>query len=432
MDDAGAVTGNLAVTARDTMLSGEPPAREAAQPAFAVSAATPAVPSAEGAAVERPRVLCVDDEPSITASVTRVLRRTFDVVTAHTPEEGLALLKQGPAFAVVISDFQMPGMDGAEFLRLARQVAPDTVRVLLTGRRDLGATVDAVNHGQIFRFLAKPPAPEMLIAVTTAAARQYRLVTAERVLLEETLHGSIKALISLLALVQPAALGRTSRLKRHVSALAEQLQVPDRWSVEIATLLSQVGCVTLPPATMDRLAHGEALTPEELVLVARLPAVAETLIAGIPRLETVRAILRFQDTHFDGTGSPEPRVAGEAIPLGARILKAAIDFDVLESQNLGAEEALTLMGTRGWYDPAVLAAARAIWTSAPAPAATGAIRLSQVTVGMVFAADLLAPDGMLLAARGQEVTPALADRVRFDWDSWADSRMVTMSDRVAA
>jgi response regulator RpfG family c-di-GMP phosphodiesterase len=396
-----------------------------------VTPATQLFPQGDAAAGERPRVLCVDDEPSITASVVRVLRRTSDVVTAHTPEAGLALLKQAPAFAVVISDFQMPGMDGAEFLRQARQLAPDTVRVLLTGRRDLAATVDAVNHGQIFRFLAKPPAPDMLTAVIAAAAQQYRLVTAERVLLEETLHGSIKALMSLLALVQPAALGRTSRIKRHVSALAEQMQVPDRWSVEIATLLSQVGCVTLPPSTMERLSRGEVLTIEELALVGRLPNVAETLIAGIPRLEAVRAILRFQDTHMDGTLSPDPRAVGEAIPLGARILKASIDFDVLESQDVGAEEALTIMENRGWYDPAVLAAARHVWTSPPVPAGNGEIRLSQIQIGMIFAADLLAPDGMLLATRGQEVTPALADRVRFDWDSWADTRMVTMSDRVA-
>lgn len=387
--------------------------------------ATPAL-GLDASPALRPRVLCVDDEPSITASVARVLRGNFEVIAAHSPAEGLGLLQQGPAFAVVIADFQMPGMDGAEFLRQARHLSPDTVRVLLTGRRDLAATVDAVNHGQIFRFLAKPPAPDMLTAVITAAAQQHHLITAERVLLEETLHGSIKALVSLLAMVQPAALGRTSRTKRRASALAVHMQVPDRWSVEIAALLSQVGCVTLPADTMDKVERGASLTIEEAALAGRLPSVAESLIAGIPRLETVREILRYQDTHIDGTFSPHPRREGDAIPLGARILKASVDFDVLETQKIGFEAALALMEGRGWYDQAVLRAARETWKSEDVPSDEGNIPLSAVAVGMVFAADLLAPDGMLLAARGQEVTAALADRVRFDWDAWAHTRLVAM------
>lgn len=381
----------------------------------------------------RPRVLCVDDDPFVIASVGRVLRRTFDVVGAPSAAAGLALVRQGPPFAVVVSDYQMPGLDGAAFLQQVRQLAPDTVRVLLTGRSDLAAAVAAVNQGQIFRFLAKPAAPEVLLPVITAAAEQYRLATAERELLEQTLHGSIKALISLLALVQPAALGRTGRLKRHVSALAERLDIPDRWSLEIAALLSQVGCVTLPAATMDKLARGQALAGEEATLVARLPSLAETLIAGIPRLELVRAILRHQDTHFDGTGSPHPRLSGAAIPLGARVLKAVLDFDALETRGVSAADALAVMaGRSGWYDPSVLAAGHDVWRRDAAPAATREVPLCEVRVGMIFATDLVAPDGMLLVARGQDVTPALVDRVRQDWSGWAATCRVAVTDRSGA
>jgi response regulator RpfG family c-di-GMP phosphodiesterase len=388
---------------------------------------------AEAPMEARPRVLCVDDDPFIPASVGRVLRRSFDVVGAHSAAAGLTLVRQGPPFAVVISDYQMPGMDGATFLQQVRQLAPDTVRVLLTGRSDLAAAVAAVNQGQIYRFLAKPAAPEVLLPVITAAAEQYRLATAERELLEQTLHGSIKALISLLALVQPAALGRTGRLKRHVSAFADRLEIPDRWSVEIAALLSQVGCVTLPAATMDKLARGQGLTGEEVTLVARLPSLAETLIAGIPRLELVRAILRHQDTHFDGTASPHPRVSGESIPLGARVLKAVLDFDALETQGVSAAEALAVMeGRRGWYDPAVLAAGHDVWRRDAAPATAREVPLRDVQVGMIFATDLVAPDGMLLVARGQDVTPALVDRVRHDWNAWAATRRVAVTDRSAS
>jgi len=311
----------------------------------------------------RPRVLCVDDDQLVTASLRRVLQRQFDVAVTNAAADALALLSssvaRGPAFAVVVADYQMPDMNGAALLHQARQISPDTVRLLLTGRADPATAVSAVNEGQIFRFLSKPIAPDALVRAVQAAVDQHRLLTSERVLLEQTLHGSIKALISLLALARPTALGRTTRVKQHVSALAERVTVPDRWSLEIAALLSQVGWVTLPEPALQKLAAGEPLTDEEHALVADVPSVAERLIADIPRLEAVREILRFQDTRYDGVGSPTPGVAGDAIPVGARVLKVVLDFDLLELQGKSAAEALDVMAARtGWYDPEVLLALR--------------------------------------------------------------------------
>ncbi|AHG90498.1 response regulator receiver [Gemmatirosa kalamazoonensis] len=379
---------------------------------------------------ERPRVLVVDDEPSVTAAVARVLRRGFDVTPTHSADEGLALIRRGPSFAVVISDFQMPGMDGAAFLREVRRVAPDTARVLLTGRTDLAAAVAAVNQGQIFRYLAKPPSPDVLTTVVTAATEHHRLLRGERELLEQTLQGSLKALLSLMALAQPAALGRTSRIKSHVTAIAERLDVADRWSLEIAALLSQVGCVTLPDDTMQKLARGQALTPREQEQVDRLPGIAATLVAGIPRLEPVREILRFQNTHFDGAASPEPGVAGAAIPLGARVLKVVLDYDLLETQGMAADAALAALEARpGGYDPAVLAAGRQVWLPADPRPIVREMRLADVRPGMVFANDVVGSSGVLLVARGQEVTDALLERVRYDWRGWAHSQHVVMLER---
>jgi response regulator RpfG family c-di-GMP phosphodiesterase len=397
-----------------------------------------------------PRVLCVDDEPQITRAVGRVLRGKFTVVPAHSAAEGLQLLRSEPEFAVVLSDYQMPETDGVTFLQAAREIAPDSVRVLLTGRADLTATVAAVNQGQIFRFVSKPVPPDALLAVIVAANEQHRLLTAERVLLEQTLYGSIKALISLLSLVQPAALGKTSRVKRQVSALATQLAVPDRWSLEIAALLSLVGCVTLPDETMNKLADGQLLSKDEAALVARLPAVAESLIAGIPRLEAVREILRFQDTCFDGSGSPVLDISRRKIPLGSRILKVVLDCDLLEASGLGVDAALNALAARiDRYDPEVLAAyhdvrrpgaRRSSSDAAPIapgvspqraePDADGAarIRLSDIRVGMIFASDVRNSEGVLLVARGQEVTQALIDRVSSQWASWADTHEVAIID----
>ena len=202
-----------------------------------------------------------------------------------------------------------------------------------------------------------------------AAAEQHRLITAERVLLEKTLHGSIKALTDVLALANPAGFGRATRVKQTVEALGARLEAPDRWQVEVAAMLSQIGCVTLPPELAEKLYHGKALTSAEQTMGARLPAVTDQLLSHIPRLDTVRLILRYQETHFDGEGAPPDRAPGEQIPLGARLLKIALDFDILEAQGTEPGPALDCLRDRtGWYDPDVLDAFVALRDDLPSGA----------------------------------------------------------------
>src|SRR5277367_4732835 len=126
---------------------------------------------------DKPRVLCVDDEPNVLEGLTLTLRRRYEVRTAPGGAEGLELLGRDGPFAVVLSDMRMPGMDGAAFLARARQVAPDAVRLVLTGQAEVESAIAAVNEGQLFRFLTKPCPPTTLVAAFDAAAEQYRLVT---------------------------------------------------------------------------------------------------------------------------------------------------------------------------------------------------------------------------------------------------------------
>ena len=124
----------------------------------APAAASPATAPAP----DRPRVLFVDDEPAVLEALALNLRRTYDVVTATSGQAGLEYLWAQSDFAVVVSDMRMPKMDGTTFLALARDAAPDAVRILLTGHTDIDAAVKVVNHGQIFRFLTKPCPPCLL------------------------------------------------------------------------------------------------------------------------------------------------------------------------------------------------------------------------------------------------------------------------------
>src|SRR5262249_12720075 len=144
-------------------------------------------------------------------------------------------------------------------------------------------------------FLTKPCPPPSLLGAFRAAVEQNRLLSAERVLLEQTLHGSIRTLMDVLSLTQPLAFGRASRLRRHVGALAQQLALESAWQIEVAAMLSQIGYVTLAPETVSRLHHGEALTDDERQRLARMPQIVEGLIGNIPRLEGVRAIVAGQN-----------------------------------------------------------------------------------------------------------------------------------------
>jgi len=377
---------------------------------------------------QRLRILCVDDEPNVLEGIARGLRRDYEVTTATSAADGLAAITAHPGFAIVVSDLRMPGRDGISFLAEVHRIAPDSVRMLLTGQADLDGAIAAINEGHIFKFLSKPLPLPLLTKALAGAAEQYRLITSERVLLEQTLHGSLKALTDVLALAQPTAFGRATRLKRHVSELAECVGITDRWQVEIAALLSQVGAITLEPELLDKLYYGKQLTRQESALAARLPRIAEQLIEHIPRLEPIREILRHIDTPFATTGT-KGNVTKQSVPIGARLLAIAIDFDVLDAQGMLPGLAMdTLEGRPGRYDPALLRAFRGLRGLEDQRHDVREMRLADVAVGMVFAADVLSANGQLLIARGQEVTSSLRERIENYWASFAkttQTRMIT-------
>lgn len=131
------------------------------------------------------RILFVDDEPNVLQALERQLRKQFEVLTAEGPVLGLEALKKEGPFAVIVSDLRMPVMDGIRFLAMAKEALPDSVRIILSGQGDFAAAIDAVNEGSIFRFLTKPCPTDHLIKALAAGLEQYRLVHAERELLEE-------------------------------------------------------------------------------------------------------------------------------------------------------------------------------------------------------------------------------------------------------
>jgi response regulator RpfG family c-di-GMP phosphodiesterase len=363
--------------------------------------------------VNRIPVLCVDDEPHVIGGLALQLRRSYDVTSAHSGAEGLDMLQRKGPFAVVLSDMRMPGMDGAAFLAHARQVAPEAIRILLTGQADLASAIAAVNEGQIFRFLTKPCPPEQLRLAFDAAAEQHRLVTAERVLLEQTLHGSIRTLVDVLSLTNPVSFGRAMRVKRYVSELAERLEIRDRWQMEVAAMLSQIGCVVLPADTAEKVQYGQQLTPYEEQMASRVPLVTEQLLAHIPRLEPVRDILASASRAYTPSTTDRPAAANQIVEQGARILRVALDFDALETQGLAPAAAVDLMRSRvGRYDVDILDLLASLRGTPETPDRVRELPVAGIREGMILAEDLRSTSGTLLAVKGYEVTSSFVVRAQ--------------------
>jgi len=359
----------------------------------------------------RPRILCVDDEPSVLENIERNLHRRFEIRTAGNGALGLEVIEREGPFAVVVSDMRMPGMNGAEFLSRARQLAPDTVRVLLTGQTDLELAIAAVNEGQIFRFLAKPCPTERLLQTLDASVGLYRLVTAERELLEKTLMGSLQMLNDVLALSNPEAFGRAARIRQYVSQLAAKYDVPSRWQTETAAMLSQLGYITLDPEIVAKLNRGHLLSVKEQRMVDRVSEVNERFLAHIPRLEGVRAMLAEASRSSPRDGAV--RKPGNQVAFCGQLLRIALDFDRLDVQGLPLRKALDTMRDRvGCYDPEVLKVFGELREEEGGHAGVLEVPVASLRVGMVLAEDAHMRSGVLLAARGYVVTVAFVERAR--------------------
>jgi response regulator RpfG family c-di-GMP phosphodiesterase len=356
------------------------------------------------------KVLFVDDEQNVLNGIRRSLRNDFDVHTALSGEEALRLL-EGDDFGVIVSDCRMPKMDGIELLQRCAKVSPTSVRVMLTGNMDQETAVQAVNTGDVFKFLNKPCEVDDLKTVVSLAVRQYELVTAEKELLEQTLKGSIKVLADLLGIVKPEAFGRTGRLRRKAREIAQHLDGVKMWELDAATLLSQLGCVNVAPEILDKLQRGEELTPRESADFAAHPLLGADLISRIPRLDRVASIILYQNKGYDGSGPPIDDVKKDKIPLEARILHVVLLDDDLRRLGWSDTAIIDKLKKSGdKVDPAVLAA---LLKSTDLSGATEVIRLlaSELELGMVVQEDIKTDQGVMLLCHGQEVTIAIREHL---------------------
>lgn len=347
------------------------------------------------------KILFVDDEANILDSMKRQLRKRFQVSTALSGQEALDLLKAEGPVAVIVSDMRMPGMDGIELLKTVKAVYPETVRMMLTGNADQETAIEAVNKGQVFRFLNKPCPTSMLVTSLALALHQYKLITAEKELLDETLKGSIKVLSELLSFTSPTAFSSGVRIRTRVLHVAGELSLDCLWELEIAALMSQIGCVTLPREIMTKVISGIELSREEIDVYTNHPKIGATLLEKIPRMEKVANIIGNQLKNF---ADFNPQTDDNDLSLAAQILRAVADYDRLIVQGLDHGEALKRMNNRKEnYNPLVLDKIKHI-KGGSSTREISSLRVEGLTVGMIIEENIMAKNGMLLAPKGQEIT----------------------------
>lgn len=348
--------------------------------------------------MEKTKILCVDDEPSVLSGLKLHLSGLYDINVASSGKQALEILESGESFAVVISDMRMPEMNGAELLQKVQEKWPETVRMLLTGYTDFDSAIRAVNDGNIFRFLTKPCPPDLLKKAVEAGVVQYNLVQSERLLLEQTLKGAVTALAEVLAIANPLFFGRAQRMKKLASLLVRKMEVGNEWEIELAAIFSQIGGITVPFHMKENIFFGKDLTPEEEEVTQGFAGLVDRVLGNIPRLEGVRSIL---SGFFGSQLSTKER---EDIFWSSEILKVVHDYDVLEMQ--GHERYIvikTLLGRGKRYNSNVINTLKSLIDGLDETVVIKEVAPEDLYPGMQLEDDLYLNETNLIASRGTVV-----------------------------
>ena len=360
------------------------------------------------------QILFVDDEQYILDGISRRLGRKYKIITANSGQKGLEVFKSQGPFPVVVSDMQMPEMNGIEFLQKIRELSKDTICMMLTGNADQKTAVDAINEGSIFRFYTKPCEMTAMEQGIEAALKQYTLLNLERDLLERTLAGSVKLLVDILTIFDPDVFSKTRKMRSKIRQIAMGEKLKFSWDLDMAIMLSPLGRVLLPLEITTKLNNDRCLTNEEFEIVERAPETAHKLLGSIPRLEKVADHILYQNKGFDGSGFPKDDVSGADIPLGARLIRILNDLDATAKNTDSIASAFsTLKLNKALYDPQLL---EVIERSECLPPQIVERETTEVNVGSVRAGDKLVSnvrtdDGILILSAGLDLSQVDIERL---------------------
>lgn len=396
------------------------------------------------------RILVVDDEEIILVALYETLRREqYDVVTTSDPQAALAELRKCE-FSVIISDQRMPGMMGLDLLAQARQIQPMASRILITAVLSLDTVIEAINKGEIYRFIVKPWLREELLATIKNAVQRYDLtrqnarlnvatqamneqlvelnrsleqqvklvaqqneqLTAMNKALEESLLRSMELSLHTMQTFYPTLGNQARRVAHLCRSIAQAVELPpeDRRVLDAAALLHDIGMVGVPRHIIRRWQDNpEVLDPAERALIQQHPILGQELTAFGQGTDAIGKVIRAHHERFDGTGYPD-ELAGENIPWLARLLAVAVAF---ESSNLPRTEAMEQikMNAGKAFDPEAVRALLKAIPLAPLPRKEREILLSELRPGMVLARGIYTANGLLLVPEGQQLNATYIEKL---------------------
>lgn len=346
-------------------------------------------------------ILFIDNDDTAFAGLPEKLHKKYSLKLAKSYKEAAIILKKTPQCCLVISELNLDKRDGVAFLRQIRQKFPKIVRMVMTDRSEFSEACEALNIAEVFQIIPKPCPPETLTKAIGKGVKKFEEAREQQQAMRTTLLGSVKALVDIVDMVSPEAMGFAKRIRDLVAKTGKALGYKPLWQLDLAVMLSHIGCVALPDEVIYKMDSGEALTPEEKQIFGMHPEITSTLLANISQMAPVAEIIRHQ---HDPLNTKQP--------LGSRIIKVALDLDRLERMGKDPLTILDKMSTKGkLYDPQVVKTMVKLLT----PADLGAV--SQLSVeeleeGMVMAKDLVNKDGSKLLLRGQPISKASLIRLK--------------------
>lgn len=359
---------------------------------------------------DKVRVLMVDDEPNVLSGYRRTIGRKLDLVTANGGKEALEIMKEQGPFPVVFTDMRMPEMDGLEFLKVAKSRYPKSVFVMLTGNADQQTAIDAINQGQIFRFLNKPCEPVVVEHTIHACKAQYDLIHAEAELLNNTLAGTVKLLIEAMVISDPAVADVVRAVRSNAQSVCTELGYKNEWRFVLAASLFLIGGITVPRSTPDQI-----YTEEYIGSVAQAGA---KLLRHISRFDTVAQMILKQRERIKLPEDITEYDDETAVAIGSQIIRFAYDWHKATRKHSGNNSlALCSLEDQHDYDIRLInAAKKGVLTATRADAAPVTLkpvelRIRELKEGMVIGADIIS-QGTALITEGQHLSLLMIDRLK--------------------
>ena len=327
----------------------------------------------------RHAILLIDDEQTILDIMTLMLARAgYDLHTALSGEQGLKVLAAHSGFSLIISDQQMPGMTGVQFLARAREICPDALRVLLTGYTDTDAMIDAINSGGIHLYLTKPwQKDDLLYSINQLLAKAELLIENRR--LNEVVRKQNAELIGLNKSLEEKVRVKTLHLDQRAfelnasyerirmilegtvlaGVIAQKMALPQDSvdAVRISAALHDIGKIAVPSEILTKPGR---LSHLEMEMVRTHPQNAYDILKTIAFPYPIAQIILQHHERMDGSGYPQG-LKDREILLEARILGIADVIEAMSSHRpyrpaMGIDAAIAeIAGCRGvLYDPAVV------------------------------------------------------------------------------